>query len=181
MTAACGSIPVTPGDTLDVRINLFSGSDGNKLPLQIAAGEVFVLKVGREVASSAGQGPSRLQVLANEETTSFIRQFSPLETVKFGGSQGCPVPLEWSFSRIPTKGVHRTYAAGPITVELRPNGGTQVSFDLIVTDTGAVAIDLGPVPDVASYTDAVAAELRAEMATHSADSNSVAAAYALLL
>ncbi|WP_159392717.1 hypothetical protein [Methylobacterium sp. C1] len=182
MNAACASLGLVPGDSLDLLINLYTDEDGNKLPLQMDPGEVFVLTVGREVATTAANGPERLQVLATADRTTFSRQFTPAETSRFRQSGGqCGQPLEWSFVRIPRKGIRRTYARGPITLSAGNCAGPAIqTLDLIVKD-GGVFIEMGGVPDVASYTDAREAAIRQDMGLQINQAETLAAAFALLL
>ena len=183
MSCACATLGLVPGDSLDVLIDLFSGSDGNKLPLQMAAGEVFVLTLGRAVASTAAAGPSRLQVSVSADRTTLSRQFTPAETSVFRTAGGhCGPPLDWSLVRIPVHGIRRTYARGPIAVASLPGcGGSALQrIDLVVTE-GGVTIEMGGVPDVASYTDAREAAIRQDLARRFDQAETLAAAFALLL
>lgn len=193
MNAACATLGLVPGDTFDLRINLYSGTDGNRLPLQMAPGEVFVLTLGRVVATTAAAGPDRLQVLASAEHTAFLRQFTPAETGRFRAAGPCGPPLDWSFVRIPAPGIRRTYARGPIvlTPSLSPSHALGLSptgcagpaprvVDLVVGE-GGVTLEMGGVPDVASYTDAREAALRADLAEFLLLAETRAAAFALLL
>jgi len=182
MNSACASLGLVPGDSLDVLVNLFSGSDGNKLPLQMVPGEVFVLTLGREVASTAAAGPSRLQVSASADRTTLSRQFTPAETSLFRAAGGlCGPPLEWSLVRIPAHGIRRTYARGAITVASPGCGGPVLQrIDLVVAE-GGVTIQLGGVPDVASYTDAREAAIRQDLARQLDQAETLSAAFALLL
>lgn len=182
MNPACASLGLVPGDSLDVLINLFSGTDGIKTPLQMVPGEVFVLTLGRIVASTAAPGKGRLQVLANDDRTTFSRQFTPEETARFRLAGGdCGSPLEWSFVRIPAPGIRRTYARGPITLSTPNCAGPAIrTLDLTVTD-GGVVIEMGGVPDVASYTDAREAAIRQDFDLQNHQAETLAAAFALLL
>lgn len=182
MNPACASLGLVPGDSLDVLINLYSGTDGNKVPLQTAPGEVFVLTLGRLVATTAAAGKGRLQVLTTDDRTTFSRQFTPDETSRFRNGGGeCGSPLEWSFVRIPAPGVRRTYARGSLTLGSPNCAGPAIrTLDLVVTD-GGVTIEMGGVPDVASYVDAREAVIRQDFDLQNHQAETLAAAFALLL
>ena len=186
MTCACATIGLVPGDSLDVVIHLFTAPNGNRLPLQMVAGEAFVLTLGREVATTAAAGPSRLQVAVSADRTTLSRQFTPAETGPFRASDharggSCGPPLDWSLVRIPAPGIRRTYARGPIAVAAPGCGGALLQrIDLTVTEGGTI-LEFGGVPDVASYTDAREAAIRQDLALQLAEAETLAAAYALLL
>lgn len=179
---ACAAIALVPGDTLDLLIHLYTAADGNRLPLQMVPGEAFVLTLGREVATTAAIGPSRLQVAVGADRTTLARQFTPAETGPFrNAGSPCGPPLDWSLVRIPAQGIRRTYARGPIAVAAHGCGGAPLQrLDLTVTEGGTV-IQPGGVPDVASYADAREAALRQDLALRFAEAETRAAAYALLL
>ncbi len=155
---ACAGLSVVPGDSFNLIIRLFTGVGGARAPLQIAPGEVFALALGRTVCTTADNGAGRLLTLVNADGTRLMRQFTPAETGRLCGPAAGP--LAWHFKRIPTPGVVRTYAQGALTL-IAPTAcgiGDRV-IELVVGD-GSVTIDLGPIPDAASYTDAREAAIR---------------------
>lgn len=180
MQLAVVPLQIVAGDSLTLTIRLHTTDGGNRLPLQIAAGEAFVVSLdwakGRIVSTTSDAFDSdRLALIVGPDKTELVRQFTPAETRRLLGQS-----VIWSLYRVPAPGDRRTYVTGPVQV-IGPGQGApgDTVLDVSVLEQ-SIIVDVS-VPDAASYTDAREVIIRQDMAAAIADAKKFYAASALLL
>ena len=180
MQPAVAPLQIVAGDTFDLTIRLHTTDGGNRLPLEVAPGEAFVISLdwakGRIVSTTSDAfDVDRLALVIGPDKTELVRQFTPAETRRLLGQT-----VIWSLYRGPAPGQRRTYVTGRVTV-VPPGEGALGDTVLDVSVLAeSIIVDVS-VPDAASYTDAREALIRQDMAAAIADSENFAAAAALLV